>query len=71
MNAEELRWWKLFKRVIKAMPRSLEVSVHNYSVEVSKVGSRQAAFERDGHADNTENLDFFKASRVYPNSESI
>lgn len=71
MTAAELQWWKLFKRIVKAMPKSLEVSVHQSSIAVSKTGSRQAAFERDGHADQTEDLDFFKHARVYPNSESL
>lgn len=59
MTAAELRWWKLFKRIVKAMPKSLEVSVHQSSIAVSKAGSRLAAFKRDGHADQTEDLDFF------------
>lgn len=71
MTAAEKRWWKLFKDIIKEMPSTLEISVYNSSIDVCEQGARQAAFERDSHSDNTPNLDFFKANRVYPNGEAL
>lgn len=71
LTAKELRWWKLFKDAVRAMPSTLEISVYQNSVGVSEAGARQAAFDRDGHADQTEDLDFFNAKRIYPNGESL
>lgn len=71
LTPAERRWWKLFKDIAKAMPATLEVSVHSNSIAVSRVGARQRAFDKDGHADSTAELDFFSPERFYANSESI
>lgn len=71
LTPAERRWWKLLKDIAKAMPATLEISVHSNSVSVCRVGARQRAFDKDGHADNTAELDFFHPKRFYVNSESI
>lgn len=71
MTAAESRWWRRFKKAVNDMPASLEVSVYHGSIDVCEIGARQAAFDRDGHSDQTANLDFFRAKRVYPNGEAL
>lgn len=71
LSAAERRWWSLFKRIIKAMPPSLELMVHQSTIEVCKAGSREKAFTEHGDADNTPSLDFVKSGRIYPCSESL
>lgn len=71
MTPHEQRWWKLFKDVLKNMPATLEINVHQNTVDVSPAGARERAFKDAGHADNTESFEFYRAKRVYPNSESI
>jgi hypothetical protein len=52
-------------------PDSLELSVYQSSISVSETGSRQRAFERDTHSDNTDDLAFVPTKRIHPNSEAL
>lgn len=71
MNAAELHWWKQFKRVVKDLPPTLELSVYHASISVCERGARQAAFDRDGHADQTEDFTFVQTKHIYPNGEAL
>lgn len=71
MTPEEKRWVDRLRRVLREMPKSLEIQVHQNTISVSRAGARAEAFERDGHADSVAELAHFQTKRVYPCSESI
>lgn len=71
MTPEEKRWFSRLRRVIRDMPKEVEIQVHQNRIQMNREGAREAAFMEKGNADNVESLDEFSTKRVYPCSESI
>lgn len=71
MTPEEKRWSSRLRRVLRDMPASIEIQVHQSHIEICQLGAVAKAFERHGDADNPESLDWFQTERVRPCSESI
>lgn len=68
---KELLWFKRLRRVLDAMPETVEIQVHNSSIQMNEAGAREATFLMEGTADNVEEIAYFQTDRVYPCSESI
>lgn len=71
MTVEERRWFKRLKACLRGMPTTVELQVHQNSIQMNRAGARSDAFELRGHADEVDHLGWFQAERVYPCSESI
>lgn len=71
MTPEEKRWFSRLRRVLRDMPDTVEIQVHQNSIHMNREGAREAEFVRTGHVDNVDALGWFSAGRVYPCSESI
>lgn len=71
MTREEQRWFSRLRRTLKDMPETVEIQVHQSTIQMNKVGGREEYFLEKGHADGVESLDEFRTERVYPCSESI
>ncbi|MND54132.1 hypothetical protein D3C87_908290 [compost metagenome] len=69
-EAQERAWFSKLRRVMREMPKTVEIQVHQNVIQMNKAGERDAAFERDGNADNVPEIDHFSSHRVYPCSES-
>lgn len=70
-EAKERAWFSKLRRVLRDMPSTVEIQVHQNIIQMNKAGERDRAFERDGHADNVPEIDHFSSARVYPCSESV
>jgi hypothetical protein len=73
MTPDEHRWFNRLYRVIRDMPKTVEIQVHSNHIQMNRVGATLAAFEKHGDGDNAESLDAFNTtkSRVHPCGESI
>lgn len=71
MSPEEKRWSNRLKRLLKSMPKGLELQVHYGFVQINEAGARDRYFESHGDADNVPHLDQISVDRVYPCSESV
>ncbi len=69
-EAKERAWFSKLRRILREMPATVEIQVHQNIIQMNKAGERDATFERDGHADNVPEIDHFSTHRVYPCSES-
>lgn len=70
---EERNWFIRLSKVLRAMPKTVEVEVHNNHVQMNEKGARDAAFARCGDGDNAESIMQFSVigMRLYPVSESV
>lgn len=71
MNPEEKQWFSRLRRILRNMPTTVEIQVHQNFIQMNRAGARSETFELIGHVDNVESLDEFSTERVYPCSESI
>ena len=71
MAPDEKRWFDRLRRVLKDMPNSVEIQVHQNSIQMNRAGAREEEFMRAGNADNVECLAEFNTKRIYPCSESL
>ncbi|KQS74057.1 hypothetical protein ASG25_21535 [Rhizobium sp. Leaf384] len=71
MTPEEKRWSNRLRRVLRDMPASIEIQIHQSHVDICQLGAIQEAFSKRGDVDNVETLDWFQTERVYPCSESL
>lgn len=68
---DEEKWFRRLRRVIDDMPKTVEVQVHQNIVQMNWLGAMDTEFERAGHVDSVEPIDWFQTKRFYPCSESI
>jgi hypothetical protein len=73
MTPDEKRWFDRLRRVLRDMPKSVEIQVHHGTIQMNRSGAALEAVvgKRLGDADNVEELSFFCTDRVYPCSESL
>ncbi|CAM3844620.1 hypothetical protein G6L26_009880 [Agrobacterium radiobacter] len=69
-EAKERAWFSKLRSVLREMPATVEIQVHQNFIQMNKAGERSATFERVGNADNVPEIDHFSTARVYPCSES-
>ncbi len=70
-EAKERAWFSKLRRVLREMPSSVEIQIHQNFVQMNKAGERAATFDRCGNADSVPEIDSFSTDRVYPCSESV
>lgn len=73
MTENEQKWFASLKRVLQKMPDSVEIQVHNNSIQMNRKGARDEEFALRGNADAVDDLDAFSTTRmrVYPCGESM
>lgn len=70
-HAAELRWFRRLQRVLKDMPDTVEIQVHQNTISLVAQGAFETAFAERGDCDNVEEISFFQTRRVRPCSESL
>lgn len=71
-SAAETRWFAGLKRHLRAMPASVEVTVHvSGVVEMHRRGETMREFEREGHTDNVPDLGSFTARNLRGQESSV
>lgn len=51
MTAKELAWWRELKRLMRRLPKNVELNARMGEIGIAPLGSREIAINRDGDAD--------------------
>lgn len=51
MTSKELAWWRELKRLMRNLPKNVELNARTGEIGISPAGSRETSFNKHGHAD--------------------